>query len=95
VGNSPVPPKPRCDFFSDTDPAALEVFIELQRKMEPWQKLAMVFGSIRMTSALTEALIRQEHPEASDREVFLRVAARHLDRDLMIKAYGWDPEAHA
>jgi len=32
------------------------------------------------------------HPEASDREVFLRVAARHLPRDLMIRAYQWDPE---
>jgi len=32
------------------------------------------------------------HPEASDREVFLRVAARHLPRDLMIRAYKWDPE---
>jgi len=32
------------------------------------------------------------HPEASDHEVLLRVAARHLPRELMIRAYGWDPE---
>jgi hypothetical protein len=32
------------------------------------------------------------HPQASDREVFLRVAARHLPRELMIRAYSWDPE---
>ena len=86
--------KPRCDFYSDTDPAALEVFLDLQRQMPPEQKLAMVFGAIRLMSGLVESVIRAEHPQASDREIFLRVAARHLDRDLMIRAYGWDPEEH-
>jgi hypothetical protein len=32
------------------------------------------------------------HPQAPDREVFLRVASRHLPRELMIRAYAWDPE---
>jgi hypothetical protein len=86
--------KPRCDFYSDTDPAALEVFLDLQRRMPPEQKLAMVFGAIRLMSGLVESAIRAEHPEAGDREIFLRVAARRLDRDLMIRAYGWDPEEH-
>jgi hypothetical protein len=89
-----MPTKPRCDFYSDTDPAALEVFLDLQRKMPPEQKLAMVFGAIRLMSGLVESSIRAEHPQASDREIFLRVAARHLDRDTMIRAYGWDPEEH-
>ncbi len=86
--------KPRCDFYSDTDPAALEVFLDLQRKMPPEQKLAMVFGAIRLMSGLVESAIRTEHPHASDREIFLRVAARHLDRETMIRAYGWDPQEH-
>jgi hypothetical protein len=34
------------------------------------------------------------YPQASEREVFLRVAARRLDRDSMIRAYGWDPALH-
>lgn len=34
------------------------------------------------------------YPEADEREVFLRVAARRLDRESMIKAYGWDPDEH-
>ena len=29
---------------------------------------------------------------ASEREVLMRLAARHLDRDTMIRAYGWDPK---
>jgi len=34
------------------------------------------------------------YPEADEREIFLRVAARRLDRDTMIKVYGWDPLRH-
>ena len=42
---------------------------------------------------MAESGVRIAYPHASDREVFLRVAARHLPRDLMIYAYGWDPES--
>ena len=86
--------KPRCDFYSDTDPTAMEVCLDLQRRMPPEQKLAMVFGAIRLTSGLVESAIRSEHPDADDREIFLRVAARHLDPETMIKANGWDPDEH-
>ncbi len=85
--------KARCDFYSDTDPRALEVFLELQRKMPADEKLALDFGSIRFLTGLAEAAIRRDHPDASEREIFLRAASRHLDRETMIRAYGWDPEA--
>jgi len=32
---------------------------------------------------------RKLHPSASDREIFLRVADYHLDRDSMLRVYGW------
>jgi len=38
--------------------------------------------------------VRAMYPEASEREIFLRVAARRLDRETMVRAYGWDPELH-
>ena len=41
-----------------------------------------------------EAGVRLQYPEASEREILLRTAARHLSRDLMIRAYGWDPEGN-
>lgn len=44
---------------------------------------------------MSEAGVRAQFPEASEREVFLRAAARRLPRDLMIRAYGWDPDEHA
>lgn len=47
-----------------------------------------------MADAVAEAGIRRAHPDADDREVFLRRAARSLDRETMVKVYGWDPDAH-
>ena len=44
-----------------------------------------------MLIKMAEEDVRRQYPEASEREVFLRAASRRLGRDLMIKAYGWDP----
>jgi hypothetical protein len=85
-------PRPR-DWYPDTDPKALEVFIDLQRKMTPAQKTAGIF-QMKMLWRTAEANERQNHPQANEREIFLRVAAHRLDRDTMIRVYGWDPACH-
>jgi hypothetical protein len=36
--------------------------------------------------------IRERHPDASEREQHLRLAALKYGRELMVKAFGWDPE---
>ena len=79
------------DWYSDTDPKALKVFIDLQRRMSAAEKTACVFQMNEMLRLTTEARERQLHPEASDREIFLRVASHRLDRETMIRVYGWDP----
>jgi hypothetical protein len=81
------------DEFADTDPRALEVFLSLHRRMPAGQKIAAVFELTDMVLKLSEAGVRLAYPDADDRKVFLRVAARHLDRETMIRAYGWDPES--
>lgn len=78
--------------FTDTDPRAMEVWLELLRKMPAGEKLAVVLGGAQFLLQLYEMGVRSMYPEASDHEVLLRVAARHLPRELMIRAYGWDPE---
>ena len=78
--------------YADTDPKALEVFIELHRRMTPSQKLAAVFEMSEMVLRMAAAGVRQRYPEAGDREIFLRTAALHLDRGLMLRAYGWRPD---
>ena len=38
--------------------------------------------------------VRMRYPEAVEREAFLRAVATRLPRELMLRAYGWDPLAH-
>lgn len=78
--------------FTDTDPRAMEVWLDLMRRMPAGEKLAVALNGAQFVLQLYEMGVRRMHPEASDHEVFLRVAARHLPRELMIRAYGWDPE---
>ena len=82
------------DFIRDTDPAALEVFYEIQRRRSRDQKANDVFELSEWMIQLAEAGVRLRYPGIREREVFLRAAALCIPRELMIKAYGWDPEAH-
>lgn len=79
--------------LSDTDSRAMEIFLHLQRNRSPSEKLRQVF---EMTSLILEAGcagVRQLYPHASEREVFLRAAARRLGPETMRKVYGWDPRS--
>ncbi len=79
------------DWYPDTDPKALKVFIDLQRKMTPGEKIDAVFQSNELVWRMAEGRERELHPEAGEREIFLRLAARHLDRETMMRVYGWYP----
>jgi hypothetical protein len=81
-------------WYADTDPKALEVFLQLHRQMTPGQRAARIFEMVAFQEGLQYSSVRRMHPQADEREVFLRVAARRLDRDTMIRAYGWDPDLH-
>lgn len=77
----------------DTDPRAMQVWLDLLRKKPTGEKLAAVLDLSAFAIQMSEAGVRIRHPEADDREVFLRAAALRLPRDLMIRVYGWDPES--
>jgi hypothetical protein len=79
--------------FTDTDPRAMEVWLNVLRGRTPEERIAMVFELTDFATRMAEAGVRARYPEASEREIFLRTAALRLPRDLMIRAYGWDPEA--
>ena len=81
-------------WYQDTDPKALEVFLQLYRDMTPGERIARIFELTGFQENLQRASVRSMYPEASEREVFLRVAARRLDRETMIQVYGWDPDLH-
>jgi hypothetical protein len=80
--------------FADTDPRALEVWLDLIRGKTPGERIEMAFRLTDLALRMAEAGVRARYPEASEREVFLRSAALRIPRDLMIRAYGWDPEEH-
>jgi hypothetical protein len=66
-------------------------FMALVRAMSAAEKIATVFRMNETFRLLVENSVRREFPDASERELFLRTTARHLDRETMIRVYGWDP----
>ena len=81
-------------WYEDTDPKALDVFLRLHREMTPGERAARIFEMAAFQENLQRASVRSMYPGAGEREVFLRVAARRLDRQTMIQVYGWDPALH-
>jgi HEPN domain-containing protein len=77
---------------SDTPPEVVRRMTELWRAATPSQKLEKVFGIGRMINELARAELKQRYPDATPREIDLRLASRVLDRDTMIRAFGWDPD---
>ena len=72
----------------DTSPEAWKVYIELQRKLSPAEKLRQAFEWSEVVSQFAEAGMRQRYPHADDREIFLRVARTKLGPELFHKVYG-------
>ena len=77
----------------DTPPEIEEILLEGYRRMTPQQKLARVMDLNRAVQEMAAARIRADYgPGLSERELHLRLAALWLDRETMIRAFGWDPE---
>jgi hypothetical protein len=74
----------------DTDPAVQAMLIAGYRAMSPAQKLERVRSLTQTVQEIALADIRRRHPEANEREQMLRLASRWLDRELMVRAFGWD-----
>jgi len=80
--------------ISDTSPEADELMFRLWRRATPAQKLKKVFSIGKMVNDLVRGELRRRYPDAAPREIELRLAARNLPRETMIRAFGWDPELH-
>jgi len=77
----------------DTTPEVEEILVERYRQMSPQEKIGIVRDLNQTVLTMALAGIRHRHgPNLSERETRLRLAALWLDRDTMIKVYGWDPE---
>ncbi len=78
--------------FSDTDEKAERLLIDLARATPVWKKFQQVANATEACRAFARAGIKSRYPDASDEEVKLRLAALVLDRETVIRVYGWDPD---
>jgi len=62
--------------------------------MSPAEKLQRVAELNAAVLELAAAGIRRRHGAVADRELRLRLAALWLDRETMVRAFGWDPREH-
>jgi hypothetical protein len=77
---------------SDTHPAIQQMMIQGYRRMSPADKFRQVEQLNLAVLQLAAARIEAEHPGISERELRLRLAARWLPRETMIRVFDWDPE---
>ena len=75
----------------DTSPDVDRRLFEAYRTMPSWEKARRLDADAAALDHLARAGIQQRHPNATEQEIRLRVAALRLDRETMIHVFGWDP----
>ncbi len=78
-------------WMSDTHPEALRVFLDLNHRLPVERKVAQIVEMYETMNAIYAAQERRSHPDADEREILLRVAARRLGPEIVKKVYGWAP----
>lgn len=68
--------------------------VGLYRAMTPAERLEKVWRLNASLRAMQRCQLHERHPDMTPHEEKMRMAALRIPRDLMIKAYGWDPEVH-
>jgi hypothetical protein len=77
----------------DTPPEVEQRLREAYRRMSPLQRLMKAMEMNRAVQELAAARIKAQYgPDLSERELRLRLAALWIDRETMVRAFGWDPE---
>lgn len=75
-----------------THPDVEVLLLQGYRRMSPAEKISRVFDLNRTVRSMAAARIRAQYgPGVTDRELRLRLAALWLDRETMIRVFGWDP----
>lgn len=78
--------------LSDTSPEARRRLIEHWRSVPPEEKAAIVGRLNRAVLALAQARQDAWYPDATPEERRLRLASLWIDRESMIRWWGWDPD---
>jgi hypothetical protein len=91
---STAPPSGYRTQSEDTDYEIERRLIDAYRRMPSWEKARRVGEMVQALDQLALAGIGARHPHAGERERQLRRAALRLDREVMVRAFGWDPLVH-
>ncbi len=78
--------------FEDTDEETEQVLIRMNRAMPDWKKCQQIFSLIETGRQLALAGLRERYPNADEEELNKRYAALVLDKETVIKVYGWNPD---
>lgn len=76
----------------DIDAETERVLIELTRAMPDWKKFRQIAALTEGCRRLALVGLRDRYPNATEVELRKRFAALVLDRETVIKMFGWDPE---
>ena len=77
--------------LNDTSIDAEKAYLKLLREVPLWRKAAMVNSLTKACQELAIAGIRMRHPNASDMEIMMHLAALWIDREMMVRIFDWDP----
>lgn len=78
--------------FTDTSSDSEQRLIAEYRRMAPQQKLQQVVQLTQAVQKLALVDLRRKFPQANDRELQMRLAARWIEPQLMRDLVGWDPD---
>ena len=73
---------------ADTSPEAWKVFLDIQRRMSPAEKIERAFELSEIVRGFAEAGLREQYPKADEHEILLRYARMTLGEELFRRAYG-------
>lgn len=71
----------------DTSPPAQRFYYEHLRALSPTERLRIAAGLSMAVRRMAEAGIRQRHPDASPREIEVRLAVRLYGREIAARAF--------
>jgi hypothetical protein len=77
---------------NDTSLNAQEILFNGYRAMSVQKKLRCVSELTKAVQEMALARIKKQYGDMPEREQKLRLASLWLDRDTMVKVFGWDPE---
>lgn len=78
--------------IKDTSPKIEKILIEGYRQMTPQQKMKRVSELTLAVQQLALVRIRRQYGNISEHEQRLRLASLWLDRETMIRVFGWNPQ---